>query len=62
MSEQNANVVSVSTHAPMLSDGVVGLDSLESSAPVSGCRVFTHFNGLTDQLTGLVAGMCVLDP
>ena len=62
MSEQNANVVSVSTQAPMLSDGVVDLDSLESSPPESGCRVFTHFNGRTDQLTGLVAGMCVLDP
>ena len=25
-------------------------------------RVFTHYNGPTDQLSGLCAGMCVLDP
>ena len=29
---------------------------------VDGCRVFTHYNGPTDQLSGLCAGMGVLDP
>jgi mannose-6-phosphate isomerase-like protein (cupin superfamily) len=62
MAQDNPNVVSVSATAPKLPDGVVGLDSLESSDPVSGCRVFTHYNGPTDQLSGLCAGMCVLDP
>jgi mannose-6-phosphate isomerase-like protein (cupin superfamily) len=62
MADSNPNVVSASSTAPKLPDGVVGLDQLESSAPVDGCRVFTHFNGPTDQLRGMVAGMCVLDP
>jgi mannose-6-phosphate isomerase-like protein (cupin superfamily) len=62
MADSNPNVVSASSTAPRLPDGVVGLDQLESSAPVDGCRVFTHFNGPTDQLRGMVAGMCVLDP
>ena len=62
MTEPNANVVSVEADAPKLPDGVVDLDALESSDPVSGCRVFTHYNGPTDELSGLCAGMCVLDP
>jgi mannose-6-phosphate isomerase-like protein (cupin superfamily) len=62
MADSNPNVVSASSTAPKLPDGVVGLDQLESSAPVDGCRVFTHFNGPTDQLRGMVAGLCVLDP
>jgi mannose-6-phosphate isomerase-like protein (cupin superfamily) len=62
MAEHNPNVVSVESTAPKLPDGVVDLNSLESSDPVSGCRVFTHYNGPTDQLSGLCAGMCVLDP
>jgi mannose-6-phosphate isomerase-like protein (cupin superfamily) len=62
MADNNPNVVSASSTGPRLPDGVVGLEQLESSAPVDGCRVFTHFNGPTDQLRGMVAGMCVLDP
>ena len=62
MAEYNPNVVSASTTGPKLRDGVVDLNSLQSSDPVSGCTVFTHYNGSTDQLSGLVAGMCVLDP
>jgi mannose-6-phosphate isomerase-like protein (cupin superfamily) len=58
MADYNPNVVSASSTAPKLPDGVVGLDSLESSDPVDGCRVFTHYNGPTDELSG----MCVLDP
>jgi hypothetical protein len=62
MADYNPNVVSASSTAPKLPDGVVGLDSLESSDPVEGCRVFTHYNGPTDELSGMCAGMCVLDP
>ena len=62
MAESTSNVVSVSSTAPKLLDGVVGLDALESSVPESGCRVFTHYNGPTDELSGMCAGMCVLDP
>ena len=62
MPDTNPNVVSAATAGAKLPDGVVDLDALESSDPVSGCRVFTHFNGPTDQLEGMCAGMCVLEP
>ena len=62
MAESNANVVSASTTGAKLPDGVIGLDKLESSAPMDGCRVFTHYNGPTGELSGMCAGMCVLDP
>ena len=62
MADQNPNVVSASVAAAKLPDGVVDLDALASSDPVDGCRVFTHYNGPTDQLNGLCAGMCVLEP
>ena len=62
MSETNANVVSAATSGAKLPDGVVAIESLTPSAPVDGCTVFTHYNGPTDLLTGMVAGMCVLDP
>ena len=53
MADSNSNVVSASSTGPKLPDGVVGLDALEPSAPVDGCRVFTHYNGPTDELSGL---------
>ena len=62
MADNNPNVVSVESTAPKLPDGVIGLDDVVSSDPVDGCRVFTHYNGPTDQLSGLCAGMCVLEP
>ena len=62
MGEYNSNVVSADSTAAKLPDGVVDLQSIEASDPVAGCRVFTHYNGPTDQLSGLCAGMAVLDP
>jgi mannose-6-phosphate isomerase-like protein (cupin superfamily) len=62
MAEYNPNVVSADATAAKLPDGVVDLTAIDSTDPVAGCRVFTHFNGPTDQLSGMVAGMCVLDP
>jgi mannose-6-phosphate isomerase-like protein (cupin superfamily) len=62
MAEKQANVVQASDAGPKLPDGVIGLDALESSDPVSGCRVFTHYNGPTDELSGMALGMCVLEP
>ena len=62
MAVYDPNVVSASSTAPRLPDGVVDVESLPSSDPVLGCRVFTHYNGPTDELSGLCAGMCVLDP
>ena len=62
MAQSNPNVVSVAPEATKLPDGVVVLESLPVPEPTNGCRVFTHYNGPTDQLSGLCAGMCVVDP
>lgn len=62
MGNENQNVVSASTTGAKLPDGVIDLDTLGPSELVDGCRVFTHYNGPTDQLSGLCAGMCVLEP
>jgi len=62
MAEYDSNVVSASTTGAKLPDGVIGIEQLEGSAPALGCSVFTHYNGPTDELSGMVAGMAVLDP
>ena len=55
------SAVSVETSAAKLADGVVGLDRLAPDIQ-AGCRVFVHYNGPTDQLSGMCTGMAVLDP
>ena len=54
-------VVAADTSAAKLPDGVIGIEELGSEV-VSGCRVFVHYNGPTDQLSGMCTGMAVLDP
>jgi len=61
MATQTESVVSVATDAPKLSDGVLTIESLPFDY-ANGCRVFTHYNGPTDQLSGVCTGMAVLDP
>ena len=61
MANDSPNVVSASTTGAKLPDGVVDLNQIDGTDPVLGCRVFTHYNGPTDQLSGLCAGMCVLE-
>jgi mannose-6-phosphate isomerase-like protein (cupin superfamily) len=53
--------VDASTTAPRLSDGVMKLDAVQPD-PVPGCRVFVHYNGPTDMLSGMCTGMAVLEP
>jgi mannose-6-phosphate isomerase-like protein (cupin superfamily) len=53
--------VPVAPGAARLLDGVVTLDAITPDIQ-AGCRAFTHFNGPTVQLSGLCAGMAVLDP
>jgi mannose-6-phosphate isomerase-like protein (cupin superfamily) len=63
MADQTPNVVSANETGAKLPDGVVTSPaSLVTSAAVDGCRVFTHYNGPTDQLSGLCAGIALLDP
>ena len=55
------NAVKVVRTAQRLRDGVVLLKKIK---PVSmpGSKVFTHYNGPTDQLSGACTGMVVLAP
>ena len=55
------SAVSVETSAKKLADGVIDLNALAPDIQ-SGCRVFVHYNGPTDQLRGMCTGMAVLDP
>jgi mannose-6-phosphate isomerase-like protein (cupin superfamily) len=52
----------MTTETPKLSEGVVDIASIPPTAPVDGCRIFMHYNGPTDQLSGLCVGMAVLSP
>jgi mannose-6-phosphate isomerase-like protein (cupin superfamily) len=47
--------------ASRLPDGVRALDAITPTT-FPGCAVFVHYNGPTDQLRGVSAGMVVLDP
>jgi mannose-6-phosphate isomerase-like protein (cupin superfamily) len=61
MSEQIDTAVSVAGAAAKLRDGVAAIGDVAPDAQ-TGCRVFVHYNGPTDQLSGLCAGMAVLEP
>jgi mannose-6-phosphate isomerase-like protein (cupin superfamily) len=61
MADQTESVVSVTTTGPKLPDGVLDLAALPPDY-ANGCRVFVHYNGPTDQLSGVCTGMAVLDP
>ena len=61
MAEKTEAVVAVETATARLLDGVIDINALPSEY-VSGCRVFVHYNGPTDQLNGMCTGMAVLDP
>jgi quercetin dioxygenase-like cupin family protein len=53
--------VAVAAAASRLPDGVMTMRDVAVDAQ-PGCRVFVHYNGPTDQLSGLCAGMAVLEP
>lgn len=58
---ENNNVVEAATTTPKLHDGVIAAAQI---APIRepGCTVFVHYNGPTDQLRGICAGMATLEP
>jgi quercetin dioxygenase-like cupin family protein len=55
------NVVGAATTTPKLRDGVIGLSETEPFK-AEGSTVYVHYNGPTDQLSGICAGMAILDP
>jgi mannose-6-phosphate isomerase-like protein (cupin superfamily) len=61
MSQDSGTVVSANAVAEKLRDGVLDLRQVTPIVE-NGCRVFVHYNGPTDQLSGMCTGMAVLDP
>lgn len=55
------NAVTVAIGAEKLRDGVLDLTNVETVA-AAGSQVYIHYNGPTDQLDGICAGMAILDP
>ena len=61
MADKKDMVVDVDHASAKLPDGVIGIGDLPAEVQ-NGCRVFVHYNGPTDQLSGMCTGMAVLDP
>src|SRR3982751_2485799 len=61
MAANTDSAVSVETTSSKLPEGVLDLNAVQAASQ-NGCTVFVHYNGPTDQLTGLCTGMAVLDP
>jgi len=53
--------VKVTSSAGQLPGGVVNLAEIKP-LETPGTKVFIHYNGPTDQLSGICAGMAILDP
>jgi mannose-6-phosphate isomerase-like protein (cupin superfamily) len=60
MAESNSTV-STSTDAPKLKDGVLDMATVAPMV-MEGQKVFVYYNGPTDQLSGVSAGVAILDP
>ncbi len=53
--------VDVETSGAVLPDGVLSISDVNPQSE-NGCTVFVHYNGPTDQLSGMCTGMAVLEP
>lgn len=61
MAEAINTTVTNATAGAKLADGVLDLHTVPAD-PQPGCRVFVHYNGPTDMLSGVSTGMAVLEP
>ena len=61
MAEKEHSAVAVTPETGKLPDGVLHIEGIEPDTS-PGCTVFVHYNGPTDQLSGMCTGMAVLDP
>ncbi len=59
--EQQDGAVATQLSGAKISEGVLDMSNTEPSVR-DGQKVFVYFNGPTDQLSGVSAGACVLDP
>jgi mannose-6-phosphate isomerase-like protein (cupin superfamily) len=61
MAANDDGSVAVETSTSKLPEGVRDIETVGSESQ-NGCTVFVHYNGPTDQLSGMCTGMAVLDP
>jgi mannose-6-phosphate isomerase-like protein (cupin superfamily) len=61
MATDHDSTIETDTGASKLRDGVRSIDRIVPEQH-PGCTVFVHYNGPTDQLSGVSMGMAVLDP
>ena len=61
MVTKHDGAVRTDTGASKLADGVRSIDQIAPDRQPE-CTVFVHYNGPTDQLSGVSMGMAVLDP
>jgi mannose-6-phosphate isomerase-like protein (cupin superfamily) len=61
MAQMKDGKVDAATAAAKLQDGVTTIGAVAPETQ-PGCRVFVHYNGPTDMLSGMCTGMAVLDP
>jgi mannose-6-phosphate isomerase-like protein (cupin superfamily) len=61
MTTTNDTTVSVETEATKLPEGVLDASAVPPMVQ-DGCTVYVHYNGPTDQLSGMCTGMAVLAP
>ena len=62
MANDGVTHIDTATNAPKLQDGVVQAEALDAIGDAPGAVARVHFNGPTDQLSTLCAGLCVLEP
>jgi len=61
MSTRKDFAIDVESETPKLPDGVLDPETVPAEV-LNGCRIFIHYNGPTDQLSGMCTGMLILDP
>ena len=60
--DNGTTVITTSTTAPKLRDGVISSERLPAEGDAPGAAAYVHYNGPTDQLATMCTGMCVLAP
>jgi mannose-6-phosphate isomerase-like protein (cupin superfamily) len=60
--DNGTTVITTSTTAPRLQDGVIASERLPAEGDAPGAAAYVHYNGPTDQLATMCTGMCVLEP
>ena len=61
-SGQQITHVDTKTGGPLLRSGVVKVEGIQPQGAAPGAKAYVHFNGPTEQLAALAAGLVTLEP